>query len=432
MSQLRPSRNSRTSTATLALLVVAGSALILGAPRRAAAQAGPSSGTQASTPVTPTPKTHPNDPSVWDVDKMMDDAATQIARRYNLNKPQERYTRLVLVKRVKAFLEDHESDVRDLLKESIVLRLKNGTEAEYKKWAERAEPVYEAAMKAIWDGNQEWGGILNEDQKKIHESDLAQMQRSFDNVKRMLLKWKGEDAAALPVRIGSGPPPETVGRVAPNPPQSDIEDSWLQYVRKFTFSYKLDDEQTAAAQAIHKEEHQRATQYRDSHRRDILMNRARLTGAKDPATRARLEQKRLELELRSFQEIFVRLEKRLDASLTQRQRAAVSGDDKRVLQRMADNFSGRSQQKSTRAQAVKPKPDPKPTDADKKQPKATADKPAKTSPSSKPVTGTEKAVAPAKSGGVKAVRPKPEKKSDTAPPKTDKKTGGKPVGSGGR
>ena len=105
----------------------------------------------------PTAKTHPNDPMIWNVDAMVEDAILQIARRYNLNKAQEEYTRLLLTQRVRVFLKIHEDDVRQLLKESIDFRtgLKPATPEAIMDWAERAMPVYDAAREAILGGNKE-------------------------------------------------------------------------------------------------------------------------------------------------------------------------------------------------------------------------------------------------------------------------------------
>ena len=57
------------------------------------------------------------------VDAMMEEAVLQITRRYNLNRSQEEYTRLLLVKRTKQVLDQYEPQVRELLKEQIDIRL---------------------------------------------------------------------------------------------------------------------------------------------------------------------------------------------------------------------------------------------------------------------------------------------------------------------
>ncbi len=167
-----------------------------------------------------TPKTHPTQPQLWNVDRMMEDAVMQITRRYNLNKEQEKYTRLMLKDKVRAFLGEHESDVRELLKESFEMKIKGSQPDALKSWSERAQPIYEAAMTAILEGNLEWGDILDNEQKKTHEQDLAMMRTQFKRINTTLDGWKGgtgqatvqttksngTQAAIRQTRISSNPP----------------------------------------------------------------------------------------------------------------------------------------------------------------------------------------------------------------------------------
>src|SRR5262245_35722719 len=79
-----------------------------------------------------TPETDPQSPGLWNTDIMMEAAVQQLARRYNLNKDQEAYTRKLLTSRVRAFLKDHESELRSLLTEAIDLQ-RNPTRADSKR-----------------------------------------------------------------------------------------------------------------------------------------------------------------------------------------------------------------------------------------------------------------------------------------------------------
>lgn len=412
MTDKQPNRHSRTIAHYALHLIPALAVCVLILNQPALGQAGsPPAKKPAPAGAPPTPKTHPNDPSIWDVDQMMDDAASQIARRYNLNTAQEQYTRLMLINRVRKFLDVHETDIRELLKESIAMRrLKGGNAQQYTKWATRAAPIYHAAMQAIRQGNEEWGSILDAEQKKIHETDLNQMSRSFDNVNRMLNNWKS-GKTPLPKRIGSGNPPETINRVSDNPPvYVNLEDSWIKYVQKFIHAYGLGDEQKEAASAIHKEEHQRAKQWREAHRGDIQVNRVRLNRAENDVLKQRYEQKRFDLEERTFHVRFIKLEKRLDGLLTQKQRASISEDDKKVLERMADQNAGRNAKRPEIRATPPPKPaaDTAATDASK------TEKPS-----------TDATAAPAKTAAPEKPAAPPKKKTDKAGPKKgdEKKTG---------
>ncbi|MFQ5423279.1 MAG: hypothetical protein ACE5F9_04790 [Phycisphaerae bacterium] len=326
------------------------------------AQSASSGGGDHATPP-PTAKTHPNDPMIWNVDQMMENAVLQISRRYNLTKDQENYTRLILTHRVRLFLKDYETDVRELLKDSIDMRLgrQAGTSEALKKWAKRAEPVYQAAMKAILDGNKEWGSILDDQQKKTHEADLAAMRTSFDSVNRMMRDWKlGKGQGFGPSAKSGGA--QQQGQVSPNPPAAVVkaEDIWMQYVNKFIGAYRLDGKQTAAVRAIHKELLAQAANYRSSRKKDFDQVLARISAAQNHPARKRLEDMKYTLE-KPIRDRFVELERRLNDQLTRKQRLSIASDQESSLRILADDLSGRRHRKAARRIAIKPAPDKKPT-----------------------------------------------------------------------
>ncbi|HWL93220.1 MAG TPA: hypothetical protein VNT79_06770, partial [Phycisphaerae bacterium] len=189
-SAARPKRN-RTLLIAVGLLaptVFASAAPAQEKPKKA--DGPPSVSTQPT--ARPTSKSHPNDPMLWDAEQMMDEAVMQIGRRYTLTPQQEEYTRLLLKKRVREFLDQHETEVRELLQESIDMKLgrKENDPKSMMKWAARAMPIYDAAKTAILDGNHEWGVILDEKQKELHEKDLHLMSTNFSNVTTTLRNWE--------------------------------------------------------------------------------------------------------------------------------------------------------------------------------------------------------------------------------------------------
>jgi hypothetical protein len=280
---------------------------------------------------------------MWNVDRMMEDASLQISRRYNLNPAQENYTKLLLRKRVTAFLEQYETDVRELLKESIDLRLglKAGGIEVYQKWATRAEPIYRAATEAILDGNKEWGQILNPDQKKIHEMDLALMNTNFDQVNRVIGDWKGGKGPIGPGAIAGtvtnpqgGQQASLVSRPQAPIVRSMIEDSWEAYVNHFIKTYKLDEKQkNAAKEGILKEYRTEATKYRDRRKAefDELDQQIRLPKPKwNPVDVAR---RRAEME-KPVRRMFTSLDGRLQQLPDSKQRASADPTDKTSLEAM--------------------------------------------------------------------------------------------------
>ena len=205
--------NNRSIEGRLAVIAMAIAITTVGSPMARGQQPAEPNKSEGQPP---TAQTHPNNPELWNTEQMMNDAVLQISRRYNLNKQQEDFTRLLLVKRVTDFLQKYEPEVRELLKESIDLRLgkKAGTPEAYAKWAIRAAPIYSEAQEAILKGNEEWRVILTDEQKKIHDNDLSQMRANFQNVDRMLDGWKGGKGPNLPAMSGAQGAGSRAGRVA--------------------------------------------------------------------------------------------------------------------------------------------------------------------------------------------------------------------------
>lgn len=301
---------------------------------------------QEQTPKPATAQSHPNNPELWNVEQMMEDAVLQISRRYNLNPAQEEYTRLLLTSRVRAFLDQHEKDVRELLRESIDMRLgiKPGTPDAYKRWAERAAPIYTAAQQAILDGNEEWGAILDETQKKTHDADLSAMRTSFDQVGRMLENWKsgqgpvGFNFAQQQAKPGQGQQglgggPVTQARVSnPQPPvvQQQVEDTWQAYVNRFIRTYGLDEKQAISARdKIYKDIRDQANQYREKHKAEFASISAETYAQKPKVDLKEIDRRRKELE-RPLGEMFVTLDRRLRTLPDAKQIA--SADAKQVEQ----------------------------------------------------------------------------------------------------
>jgi len=290
----------------------------------------------------PTALSHPNNPELWDVQAMMEDAVRQIARRYNLNDAQENYTRLLLVKNTTAFLDQYEKDIRELLKESIDLRLGiiKGDADIYKRWAERAAPIYEAAKVAILDGNMEWRNVLNDQQKKTHDLDLSLMKSQFEQVSRTLDTWKG-----------GGGPTGALAKAANDAARKELgqsqtavhlnpEDQWLAYVNKFIATYQLDEKQSIAARdKIHKEMRAEAEKYREKQKKEFdKINDVLKTDAKKIKPRE-LMQRRQELE-QPIRDLFVEMHKRLLQLANTKQIASADAQMKQQLESLYRTLAG--------------------------------------------------------------------------------------------
>jgi hypothetical protein len=113
---------------------------------------------------------------------LMDAHVRMLTRRYNLSDEQEEFTHAYLRDRTDAFLEVYGEDLFELVDTLMAVRTGGAelSQAELVAWGERALPLYEAAKSVIIEGNDEWRGILNEEQKQVHDRDLEEMFDSFD------------------------------------------------------------------------------------------------------------------------------------------------------------------------------------------------------------------------------------------------------------
>ncbi len=296
-----------------------------------------------SKPAESTPQTDPRNPSLWNADRMMEDAVQTLTRRYNLNPEQESYTRKLLTTRVRAYLADYETDLRQLIRESLEMQLdpRKASPENYKRWGERARPLFERAKKDILEGNQEWGGILNDAQKQIHKFDLDMMQQNFGQIDNLITKWSAGKYA--PGDMSPKPPPQiaqdTQSRVSRGPQQAErrtLEDIWQVYVTSYGSTYRFTPEQVNSARAILQDCRGRAQAYRDRRKPEMTQLDARLNEASAAVSRAAagpesqsanaklLEANSAKAEMESpIGDIFKDLQQRLDQVPSKAQREAV-------------------------------------------------------------------------------------------------------------
>ena len=211
-------------------------------------------------------------PLTWSVEPIIDNYVGQMTRYYNLTKDQEEYTRQLLTQRVKRFLNDYEGDVRSLFHEYMYLQVegKMPTAEQAKELARRGGPLVAAMKKEILDGNKKWREILDEKQQKIHDRDLEQMNRTFDELDERINRWsKGDvrptDFPGSNTRLG--PLPQK-----PMPP----EDAWQFKVNSFIMEYNLDAGQRETAQSILRELRGEATRYRERNKEKLSALNARV------------------------------------------------------------------------------------------------------------------------------------------------------------
>jgi len=377
----------------LRLLLAAGIALLATVPSYAQNK----DGKQNADGTPATAQSHPESPMLWDTEAMMNQAVDQISRRYNLNDQQKEYTRLLLVSRVRDFLDNHEMEVRQLLQESIEMRTgqRPADAVALQVWANRALPLYQEASKAILEGNEEWAVILDEEQKKIHDRDMALMRRSFTNATETMNTWQ-EGKGKLPTVAGGKKPEQnartvnanskeqTMGAVSTDPQPTRViklEDNWLAYVNAFINTYSLEGkDEVSARDKVLKDMYAQARKYRELNKRQFdKLNTRQKSAAKDKTIRIHdvlKQKKQLELPIR---EMFVKLDKRLRRLPTAEQFANADADQKKKLEEYYkalagdaadDKAAARRSKKPADADASKADAPKKDADADKAEPKA--------------------------------------------------------------
>jgi hypothetical protein len=294
-------------------------------------------------PAESTPQTDPRNPSLWNADRMMEDAVQTLTRRYNLNPEQEAYTRKLLTTRVRAYLADHETELRQLIRESLEMQIdpRKANAENYKRWGERARPLFERAKKDILEGNKEWGEILNDAQKQIHKFDLDMMAQNFGQIDNLITKWSAGKYA--PGDTSPKPPPQiaqdTQHRVSRNPASVErktLEDIWQVYVTSYGSTFRFNPEQVNSARAILQDCRARAQAYRDRRKSEMTQIDARVNEASAAMARAAagpdsqaanarlLEANASKAELEApIGDIFKDLQQRMDEIPTKSQRDAV-------------------------------------------------------------------------------------------------------------
>ncbi len=213
------------------------------------------------------------------VEKILTKAVSNISVRYNLNDQQRRLTDQIMRRDVYKFLREHRDQVwpvlRDLMRWQMEGKVPPGEAA--KRLATATEPLLEQATKAIFDGNEEWRNCLTASQKRLHDWDMDEMQKTFERVLDNLEDWK----AGSPKEGGLFPPPPDISKQPPRPskpppglpkPQIATFDSGLfeALVKKFIQENGLGAAQAQAARSILDEFKEKADTYYKSKKKEFI------------------------------------------------------------------------------------------------------------------------------------------------------------------
>lgn len=283
------------------------------------------------------------------VEKIMDQAVKNIGRRYNLNEAQLQRTDEIMKREVRRFLRENEKDVWPLIRELLASQL-SGKAPESKDDAMRigkaARPLAQLAEKAIFDANQEWRNILTEDQKKVHDYDLAEMRGTFQKIHQNFESWeKGtpSDAPLIPPPEAAGPQPPRPRLPAPGLPDPVIQQMELgvfeAIVDRYIKDYALDPAQIDTARSLLAEYKAKARDFQLSNRDQLLEISAKLQAAeknKDRQALVEAEAARTKA-LEPFHGLVAEMEERVRSLLTS---AQIEAHERRVEAGAAGKSAG--------------------------------------------------------------------------------------------
>ncbi len=196
------------------------------------------------------------------IETIMETAVINIAARYNLNEAQTQKTREIMTRDVHRFLKEHEAEVWPLIRDLIRNQFRPpDSKEDVRRIGQGALPLVELAKEAILKGNKEWRENLNDEQRRLHDFDLAQMEETFAQIESNFNDW----AQGRPKENDSIFPKPAVTKAPPRPklprpnflPTPEIETFqatvFHTYVEEFIKDYGLNPAQVDAARSILKE-----------------------------------------------------------------------------------------------------------------------------------------------------------------------------------
>lgn len=295
------------------------------------------------------------------IERIMTQAVRNIAIRYNLNAAQTAKTDALMKREVQAFLSEHEEEIwpaiRDLLGAQLGAR-PPGDRDEVIRMGKLARPLAKLAKGAIFRANAEWRLGLTTDQKKLHDFDLAEMEKTFQHIDDNFASWeKGEPLAGgiFPrpsTQPADGLPPlprKPKGNALP-PPQERSFDATIfdTFVEHFIREYELDKGQTDSARSILKE-------YKDQAKNFMIANRVqfgKILTAQEHAIRNRHQEKIATAEtlrkklLAPVYALFAKMEDRLKSLLSTAQLESYNASNRAPRSETADDGKSASGKRS--------------------------------------------------------------------------------------
>lgn len=198
-------------------------------------------------------------PDAATVEKIMEQAVRNISLRYNLNQAQSDRTQEIMKREVHAFLKEHEAEVWPLIRDLMAAQLgaaPPSDPAELKRIGKAVKPLIQAAKDAILRGNEEWRMYLTPDQRRMHDFDLSEIEKGFEQINDNFGRWERGESAEAPLF----PPASAAGPQRPRKPTEGLPEAEVDVfeprrlfdpiVEKFIRDYELDQAQNDSARSI--------------------------------------------------------------------------------------------------------------------------------------------------------------------------------------
>ena len=150
------------------------------------------------------------------IERIMEQAVRNITRRYNLNEEQSQKTDELMRREVTRFLTEHEKEVWPVIRDLLATQLSGKPPEnldEVKRLGDATLPLFKLAKETILSANEEWGHYLTEEQKHMHDYDLAEMNKTFAAMEENFTSWAQGRVVDAPIF----PPPQGADKSPPQP-----------------------------------------------------------------------------------------------------------------------------------------------------------------------------------------------------------------------
>lgn len=279
------------------------------------------------------------------IEGICDQAVSNIAARYNLNEAQTVETRKLMKREVEKFIREHENEIWPLIRSLLASQMgahPPESREELMRLGKGTRPLVQLAKDAIFRANEEWRQYLTEEQKKVHDFDLAEMEKTFEVIDKNFSAWAEGRPKSNPIfppadQVVEGSPPQP-----PRPkgglPAPRVDDAFKvtifdTFVEEFIREYQLDQGQIDSARSILNEFKAKAVGIKIAKRSEF----SRITAEQAEARKKRDKKKIKELEaqrsklLQPVYELFALMENRLKGLLNSSQLERYAAKHKAVV-----------------------------------------------------------------------------------------------------